>query len=70
MKPPGESDGVSSDIPDPTDPNKKFDAMCDRNAQNRYNSAFPTSALPDAPHAGQWFPAQFLMLVENAFPAL
>ena len=70
VKPPGESDGVSSDIPDPTDPNKKFDPMCDPNARNRYNTAYPTNALPDAPHAGQWFPAQFRMLVENAFPAL
>ena len=41
MTPPGESDGVSSDVPDPTDPSKQFDAMCDRNAQNRHNSAFP-----------------------------
>jgi cellulose 1,4-beta-cellobiosidase len=70
VKPPGESDGVSSDIPDPTDPNKKFDPMCDPNARNRYNSAYPTNALPNAPHAGQWFPEQFRMLVQNAFPAL
>jgi cellulase/cellobiase CelA1 len=70
IKPPGESDGVSSDIPDPNDPNKKFDAICDPNAQNRYNSAFPTNALPDAPHAGRWFPAEFQMLVRNAFPAV
>jgi cellulase/cellobiase CelA1 len=70
VKPPGESDGVASNIPDPTDPNKKFDAMCDPNARNRYNNAFPTNALPGAPHAGRWFPAQFRMLVQNAFPAL
>ena len=70
VKPPGESDGVSSDIPDPTDPNKKFDPMCDPNARNRYNTAFPTNALPNAPHAGQWFPDEFRMLVQNAFPAL
>jgi cellulase/cellobiase CelA1 len=70
VKPPGESDGVSSDIPDPTDPAKKFDAMCDPNARNRYNNAFPTNALPGAPHAGQWFPAEFQMLVQNAFPVL
>jgi cellulose 1,4-beta-cellobiosidase len=70
VKPPGESDGVASNVPDPTDPNKKFDAMCDPNAQNRYNGAFPTNALPGAPHAGRWFPAQFRMLVQNAFPAL
>jgi cellulose 1,4-beta-cellobiosidase len=44
--------------------------MCDPNAQNRYNTAFPTNALPNAPHAGRWFPAQFTMLVQNAFPAV
>jgi cellulase/cellobiase CelA1 len=70
IKPPGESDGVSSDVPDPNDPNKKFDAMCDPNARNRYNNAFPTNALPNAPHAGRWFPDEFRMLVQNAFPAI
>ncbi|NEB06618.1 fibronectin type III domain-containing protein, partial [Streptomyces sp. SID13726] len=29
-----------------------------------------TGALPDAPLAGQWFEAQFRMLVENAYPAI
>ncbi len=53
VKPPGESDGVSEPgIIDPQDPNKGFDAMCDPDAQNRYNNTFPTNALPDAPHAG------------------
>jgi cellulose 1,4-beta-cellobiosidase len=71
VKPPGESDGVSEPgIVDPDDPAKGFDAMCDPTASNRYNSAFPTNALPDAPHAGRWFPAQFTMLVQNAFPVL
>ncbi|HET6952633.1 MAG TPA: glycoside hydrolase family 6 protein [Acidimicrobiales bacterium] len=71
VKPPGESDGVSQPgIVDPDDPAKGFDAMCDPTAQNRYNPAFPTNALPGAPHAGRWFPAQFTMLVQNAFPAL
>src|SRR5215471_15383721 len=71
IKPPGESDGISqADVPDPDDPAKGFDAMCDPNAQNRYNTAFPTNALPGAPHAGRWFPAQFKMLVQNTFPAL
>lgn len=69
VKPPGESDGVSQDgIIDPDDPNKKFDPMCDPNAQNRYNSAYPTNALPNAPHAGRWFPEMFTMLVQNAYP--
>jgi cellulose 1,4-beta-cellobiosidase len=71
IKPPGESDGVSEEgIPDPDDPNKQFDAMCDPNAQNRYNPAYPTNALPGAPHAGRWFHDQLVMLVQNAFPTL
>jgi len=71
VKPPGESDGVSqAGIVDPDDPAKGFDAMCDPNAQNRYNTAFPTNALAGAPHAGRWFPGQFTMLVQNAFPAV
>jgi cellulose 1,4-beta-cellobiosidase len=70
VKPPGESDGTSTDVPDPTDPAKKFDAMCDPAARNRYNNAFPTNALAGAPHAGRWFPQQFTMLVQNAFPAI
>jgi len=71
VKPPGESDGVSQPgIIDPDDPAKGFDAMCDPNAQNRYNTAFPTNALAGAPHAGRWFAAQFTMLVQNAFPVL
>jgi cellulose 1,4-beta-cellobiosidase len=71
VKPPGESDGVSEPgIIDPDDPNKSFDAMCDPDAQNRYDNTFPTNALPDAPHAGRWFPPQFTMLVQNAFPVL
>jgi cellulose 1,4-beta-cellobiosidase len=69
VKPPGESDGVSqAGVVDPDDPAKGFDAMCDPTARNRYNSAFPTNALAGAPHAGRWFPAQFAMLVQNAFP--
>jgi cellulose 1,4-beta-cellobiosidase len=71
VKPPGESDGVAmAGVIDPDDPAKGFDAMCDPNAQNRYNSALPTNALAGAPHAGRWFPAQFTMLVQNAFPVV
>jgi len=71
VKPPGESDGVSEPgIVDPTDPNKKFDPMCDPNGQSRYNSAYPTNALPNAPHAGRWFPEQFAQLVQNAYPPI
>ena len=71
VKPPGESDGVSeAGIVDPDDPAKGFDPMCDPTAQSRYDPAYPTNALPGAPHAGRWFPAQFTMLVQNAYPAL
>jgi cellulose 1,4-beta-cellobiosidase len=71
VKPPGESDGVSeAGVVDPDDPAKGFDAMCDPDANSRYNSAFPTNALDNAPHAGRWFPAQFTMLVQNAYPVL
>jgi cellulose 1,4-beta-cellobiosidase len=71
VKPPGESDGVSSTgVVDSDDPNKTFDEMCDPNGQNRYNPAYPTNAMSDAPHAGRWFSNQFRMLVENAYPPL
>ncbi|MCX7682343.1 MAG: glycoside hydrolase family 6 protein, partial [Anaerolineae bacterium] len=71
VKPPGESDGISqSGVTDPCDPNKKFDVMCDPNAQSRYNSAYSTGAMAGAPHAGQWFQAQFQMLLQNAYPPL
>jgi len=57
VKPPGESDGDSRD------------QMCDPayggNAQNGFN---PTNALPGAPRAGQWFSAEFKMLLQNANP--
>ncbi|MGD9221867.1 MAG: glycoside hydrolase family 6 protein [Desulfobacteraceae bacterium] len=71
VKPPGESDGVSSaGVVDPDDPNKKFDVMCDPDAQSTYNASYPTNAMPDAPHAGRWFAEQFRMLVQNAYPPL
>ena len=72
VKPPGESDGISDPnfIPDPDDPAKRHDPMCDPLAQSTYNPAYPTNALDGAPHAGRWFAAQFQMLVENAYPPL
>lgn len=71
VKPPGESDGVSDPDfeQDPNDPNKQHDPMCDPNMQNTYDPSSPTNALPNAPHAGRWFPEQFEMLVSNAWPA-
>jgi cellulose 1,4-beta-cellobiosidase len=72
VKPPGESDGVSDPDfePDPNDRNKQHDGMCDPNAQNVYDPQHPTNALPNAPHAGRWFPEQFAELVQNAFPPI
>jgi cellulose 1,4-beta-cellobiosidase len=69
IKPPGESDGSSSAIPN--DEGKGFDRMCDPtytgNARNGNNL---TGALPNAPISGAWFSAQFQQLMANAFPAL
>jgi cellulose 1,4-beta-cellobiosidase len=59
VKPPGESDGDTRD------------GMCDPNYPgNPRNNNNPTGALPNAPAAGQWFSAEFHMLLQNAFPAL
>ncbi|WP_304451459.1 glycoside hydrolase family 6 protein [Nocardiopsis sp. YSL2] len=67
MKPPGESDGSSEEIPN--DEGKGFDRMCDPtyegNPRNNFNMS---GALPDAPVAGHWFSAQFQELLANAHP--
>ncbi|TWJ26254.1 cellulose 1,4-beta-cellobiosidase [Micromonospora endolithica] len=69
VKPPGESDGSSTAIPN--NEGKGFDRMCDPtytgNARNGNNA---TGALPNAPISGAWFPAQFAELMQNAYPAL
>ncbi|MEV6957867.1 glycoside hydrolase family 6 protein [Streptomyces sp. NPDC051207] len=69
VKPPGESDGASQEIPN--NEGKRFDRMCDPtyggNARNGNN---PTGALGGAPIAGQWFSAQFQELMKNAYPPL
>ncbi|MFF0310495.1 glycoside hydrolase family 6 protein [Streptosporangium sp. NPDC004379] len=69
IKPPGESDGSSSAIPN--DEGKGFDRMCDPtytgNARNGNNLS---GALPNAPISGQWFSAQFQELLKNAYPAI
>lgn len=69
IKPPGESDGSSTAIPN--DEGKGFDRMCDPtyggNARNNNNM---TGALPDAPLSGHWFQAQFQQLLQNAYPPL
>ncbi|MFJ8583112.1 glycoside hydrolase family 6 protein [Streptomyces sp. NPDC093595] len=68
VKPPGESDGASTDIPN--EEGKRPDPMCnpDFTAPNAGNN--PTGALPDAPLAGHWFHDQFTMLVRNAHPVI
>ncbi|MFE9751422.1 glycoside hydrolase family 6 protein, partial [Saccharothrix saharensis] len=69
IKPPGESDGSSTLIPN--DEGKGFDRMCDPtyggNARNGFNMS---GALPNAPLSGHWFSAQFQELMRNAHPAL
>jgi len=69
IKPPGESDGSSTEIPN--DEGKGFDRMCDPtyggNARNNFNM---TGALPNAPLSGHWFAEQFRQLLQNAFPPL
>jgi cellulose 1,4-beta-cellobiosidase len=69
IKPPGESDGSSSLIPNTE--GKGFDRMCDPtytgNARNGNNMS---GALPNAPLSGHWFSAQFLQLMANAYPPL
>jgi cellulose 1,4-beta-cellobiosidase len=69
IKPPGESDGASSQIPN--DEGKGFDQMCDPNyTGNSRNGNNLTGALPNAPLSGHWFSAQFQQLMQNAFPPL
>jgi cellulose 1,4-beta-cellobiosidase len=69
IKPPGESDGSSSLIPN--DEGKGFDRMCDPTyGGNPRNNNNMTGALPNAPLSGHWFQAQFTQLLANAFPPL
>jgi cellulose 1,4-beta-cellobiosidase len=66
VKPPGQSDGASTDIPNTE--GKKFDRMCDPTYTTQYGVL--TGAMPNAPLAGGWFPAQFTALVQNAYPPI
>ena len=66
VKPPGESDGSSSEIPN--NEGKGFDRMCDPTYTNVNGTL--TGALPNAPVSGHWFHNQFVELVQNAYPAI
>nr|WP_311132668.1 glycoside hydrolase family 6 protein [Nonomuraea gerenzanensis] len=69
IKPPGESDGASRDIPN--DEGKKFDRMCDPTyTGNSLNGNNMSGAKADAPLSGQWFSAQFRELLANAYPPI
>jgi cellulose 1,4-beta-cellobiosidase len=70
IKPPGESDGASKQIPN--DEGKGADPMCDPtfHGSEQANGGNLTGALPDAPLSGKWFQAQFEQLVQNAYPAV
>ncbi|MEV0309091.1 glycoside hydrolase family 6 protein [Nonomuraea fuscirosea] len=69
IKPPGESDGASTDIEN--DEGKRFDRMCDPTYPgNELNGNNPSGALADAPLSGQWFSAQFRQLLQNAYPPI
>lgn len=62
IKPPGDSDGTSDSTANtPNAEGKRFDMKC---------GSTIVDSLPNAPHAGQWFHDQFLMLLRNAHPAL
>jgi cellulose 1,4-beta-cellobiosidase len=73
IKPPGESDGASTQIPQGTDnpDGEGVDPMCDPsyggNARNANNK---TGALSNAPVVGRWFSAEFQELMANAYPPL
>ena len=72
IKPPGESDGSSSLIPGPDNPEGKgFDEMCDPSyGGNPRNGNNDSGALADSPVSGAWFSAQFRELIANAYPKL
>jgi cellulose 1,4-beta-cellobiosidase len=72
IKPPGESDGISEKVDGPNEEGKSHDPMCDPEfvGSTQSNGNNLTGALDNAPHAGQWFPGQFSMLVRNAYPAV
>jgi len=69
VKPPGESDGSSTLIPN--NEGKGFDRMCDPTyTGNERNGNSMTGALAGSPISGAWFSAQFRELMANAYPPL
>jgi len=69
IKPPGESDGSSTNIPNTE--GKGFDRMCDPTyGGNARNGNSMSGALAGAPLSGHWFSAQFQQLMQNAYPPL
>lgn len=70
IKPPGESDGSSEEIPN--DEGKGFDRMCDPTFTEGTprNNNNPSGALGNAPVSGHWFQSQFEELMANAWPPL
>ncbi|WP_082061810.1 glycoside hydrolase family 6 protein, partial [Xanthomonas sp. GPE 39] len=66
IKEPGVSDGSSKYIPN--NQGKGFDKMCDPGYTTP--DGVLTGALPDSPISGAWFHNQFVMLVQNAYPAI
>jgi cellulose 1,4-beta-cellobiosidase len=69
IKPPGESDGSSEEIPN--NEGKGFDRMCDPTyGGNERNGNNASGALGNAPISGAWFSAQFIQLMQNAYPPL
>jgi len=68
IKPPGESDGTYATSTAYT--GGKADENCDPAHLNALASNTLTGALPNPPSAGVFFPAEFNMLIQNAFPAV
>ena len=66
VKPPGESDGTYPAYQGKGDPH------CDPNGTQTDGSgnSYPTNSFPDSPPAGNWFPAEFQQLVQDAYPAI
>jgi cellulose 1,4-beta-cellobiosidase len=69
IKPPGESDGASEEIPN--DEGKGFDQMCDPAYEgNIRNGNNMSGARGEMPLSGHWSSEQFAELLQNAYPPL